>query len=283
MTTACVARRWVFLVLLAACAPAMAQSASLSLADGKIILLRGVATYSIEVGAKLETGDMIETGAKGQAQVEFADGLILNLGPQSKLYLLNIAADPAKAAQLALASGWLKAAVPAGRKGTPRDLQYLLPGLEIDTKDATVVMHAASPADEVFIESGQATAGAIGPDGTAGQAVTLKGSDYASRKDAAVVIGRPPTGFFGSVPRHYMDNLPALYAKVKDLQREPVREHDTTYAEAAAWLEANKTVRAGLLARYQPRAKDAEFRSALLATMSAHPEWEHTVGSAKKK
>jgi hypothetical protein len=277
-------RRLLGLCLLCLATSAMAQStASLSFAEGKVLLLRGAVTYGMEAGVKLETGDMLETEVKSQAQVEFADGLILNLGPQSKLYLLSATPAAGKPVVVALASGWLKAAVPSGRKGAARELQYLLPTLEVDTKDATVVLHAASPVDEAFIESGAATAAQVAPDGAKGQALALKGGDYVSLKEGAVAIGRPPAGFFSGVPRHYMDNLPALYAKVKDMQREPAREHDTTYAEVGVWLRASKTVRQGLLSRYQSRVKDPEFHGGLIANLSAHPEWERVVGAAKKK
>jgi hypothetical protein len=144
-------------------------------------------------------------------------------------------------------------------------------------------MHAAAPTDEVFVESGAVGASDLNGEGIKGTAIAAKGGEYIGLKDNAITLGRPPTGFFGSVPKYYMDNLPNLYAKVKDVQREPVREHDTTYAEAAAWLNANKTVRHGLVARYQPRLKDAEFRTGIAASMSTHPEWEKVLDSAKKK
>jgi hypothetical protein len=276
-------RRWLVSCLLCVAAlPAAAQTAaSLSYSEGKVLLLRGAATYGLETGAKLGTGDMLETGPKSQAQIEFADGLVLNLGPQAKLYLLNVPATGATA--IALASGWLKAALPPKGKGAAREMQYLLPTMEIDTKDATLVMHAASPVDEVFVESGAAGASDLNADGVKGTAIAAKGGEYIGLKDNAITIGRPPAGFFGSVPKYYMDNLPNLYAKVKDLQREPVRDHDTTYAEAAVWLNANKAVRHGLVARYQPRLKDTEFRTGIAAAMSTHPEWEKVLDSAKKK
>jgi hypothetical protein len=162
-------------------------------------------------------------------------------------------------------------------------MQYLLPTMEIDTKDATLVIHAAASADEVFVESGAAGASELNADGVKATAIATKGGDYIALKDNAITIGRPPTGFFGSVPKYYMDNLPNLYAKIKDVQREPARDHDTTYAEAAVWLDANKTVRHGLVARYQPRLKDAEFRAGIAATISTHPEWEKVLDSTKKK
>jgi hypothetical protein len=277
------ARRWFcFCLLCVVATPVLAQNAaSLSYVEGKVALLRGAATFGVEPGVKLGAGDMLETADKSQAQIEFADGLTLNLGPKSKLYFLA-AAPTGGTMTVALASGWLKAALAKG-KGAPRELQYLLPSMELDTRDATVVLHAASPADEIFVESGAASVSELNADGVKSAAQAAKGGDYIGLKENAVSIGRPPAGFFGSVPKYYMDNLPALYAKVKDVQREPSREHDTTYAEAATWLNANKTVRHGLVARYQARLKDADFRAGLTADMRSHPEWEKVVDSAKKK
>jgi hypothetical protein len=276
--------RWLVLCLFSVVAlPVAAQNvASLSYTEGKVFLLRGAATYNLETGVKLGAGDMLETADKSQAQIEFADGMILNIGPKSRLYLLNVT-PTGGSSMVALASGWLKAALPPKGKGAAREMQYLLPTMEIDTKDATLVMHAASPVDEVFVESGAATVGELNADGLKGAATAAKGGDYVVVRDTTVTTGRPPAGFFGGVPKYYMDNLPNLYAKVKDAQREPARDHDTTYAEAAVWLNANKTVRRGLVARYQARLKDPEFRAGIAATMNAHPEWEKLLDSAKKK
>jgi hypothetical protein len=281
---ASIARRWLVLCLLCAAAlPAAAQTAaSLSYTEGKVLLLRGATTYGLEPGVKLGTGDMLETSDKSQAQIEFADGMTLNMGPKSRLYLLSVTPSGGSST-VALASGWLKAVLPAKGKGAARELQYLLPTMEIDTKDATLVMHAAAPADEIFVESGAAAASDLNTEGAKGPALAVKGGDYIGVKESAITIGRPPTGFFGGVPKYYMDNLPNLYAKVKDVQREPARDHDTSYTEAAVWLNANKTVRHGLVARYQPRLKDAEFRAGIAATLGAHPEWEKVLDSAKKK
>jgi hypothetical protein len=278
------ARQWfaqcLFVGLLFAAGPAMAQSATLSYAEGAITLLRGPATYTAATGARLDAGDMIQTGPKGQAQLEFADGLILNLGADSKLYLLA-AGGPGKPMQFALAEGWLKAAMPAKRKGDARPLEYLLPAVTVETADATLVLHATADTAEVFDESGSAKISETAHDGTAGKSITTKASDYASRKgEEPLAAGRPLQAFLTGMPRHYRDNLPPLAAKVKEA-REPVRDHDTSYAEAKAWLNGNALVRAGLAARYQPRVKDTEFHDGLVADMSLHPEWERMLGGAK--
>src|SRR5476649_2774335 len=151
-------------LLSCAAAPAWAQTAAtLTFIDGKVSLLRGTSTFTVAAGAKIGDGDMLETGAKSQAQLEFSDGLILNLGPEARLYLLPQAAGAA--ADYALASGWMKAAIPAGRKGEARALRYILPGLIVETSDATLVLHASTGLDEVFVESGAAKVAELSRDG----------------------------------------------------------------------------------------------------------------------
>jgi hypothetical protein len=274
-------RRWLWLGLVLSALPALAQAgATLTVADGKPLLLRGAATFTVVAGARLDAGDMLETGAGGQAQLEFADGLILNLGPDSKLYLLPPA--PGKPTDVALAAGWLKAAIPAARKGEARNLRYLLPGLEIETSDATVVLHATMGLSEVFAENGSIKANEVARDGALGKTLTAKGSDYVSRQEEqAAVVARPPTAFLAGMPHNYRDNLPPLVAKAKIPPPEPTRDHDTTYGEAKAWLNAEAPVRNGLVARYRSRIKDAEFHSGLAAEMNLHPEWERVLGGVK--
>jgi hypothetical protein len=284
MNTVVRLRRWARLTLLlpmlCMAAPALAQTvATLTFADGKVGLLRGTATFTVAAGVKIEAGDMIDTGAKSQAQLEFGDGLILNLGAESRLYLLP--AGTGASADFALAAGWMKAAIAAGHKLDSHPSRYILPGLTVETAEATVVLHAAPGFDEFFVESGTVKTTEIAHDGSFGKSFAAKGGDYVSRKDGqAATPGRAPQTFLGGMPAHFRDNLPSMIAKVKTA-REPARDHDTTYAEAQAWLNANALVRPALAARYQTRAKDAEFRAGLVADMSMHPEWERSLGGAK--
>ena len=275
-------RRHGLAILLLALAPlAAAQSQStLTIAEGKVLLLRGTATYAVAPGVKFETGDMLATEAKGQAQMEFADGLILNLGPDSKLYLQDLSRAGGKATDVALAAGWLKIASPAAKGG----LRALLPGLAIETGDATLVVHAAPGLDEAFVESGAVKTTEIARDGTPGKSLAANAGDYLSSKaGAGLASSRPPPAFLAGLPRHYKDKLPAFIARVKDSKGEPAREHDTSFAEVEAWLKAGAPVRKGLFARYQPRLKDAEFKSAVVANLADLPEWERAAGGSRKK
>ena len=281
----CRAKSWAaaLLLLLLAAPAAMAQT-TLTVAEGKVLLLRGTGTFILAAGARLDTGDMLATEAKGQAQIEFTDGLMLNLGPDSKLYLQEVSGAAGKPVDVALAVGWLKVALPAGAKPDARSLRATLPGLTVESSDATLVLHASAGLDELFVEGGTVKTSEVARDGSVGKSLVAKGSDYAARKEGqAPALARPPQTFLGALPRHFTDKLPVQLAKLKDAKREPVRDHDTTYAEAEAWLRANAIVRTGLVARYQPLLKDPQFKSGLAANIADLPDWERLLGAAKKK
>src|SRR5262245_14933082 len=73
-------------------------------------LLRGTSRYALAEGVRLQTGDIIELGDKGVAQIEFADGVILNLGPRTRFYAGAIVGRVAKGgvSDLYLMQGWSK-------------------------------------------------------------------------------------------------------------------------------------------------------------------------------
>jgi len=47
-----------------------------------------------------------------------------------------------------------------------------------------------------------------------------------------------------------------------------------SYAEVEAWLKAPPEIRRPLVPRFQSRASDPAFRSALVANLRFHPEWD---------
>lgn len=46
------------------------------------------------------------------------------------------------------------------------------------------------------------------------------------------------------------------------------------YADVEPWLKAESAVRRMLMQRWRPKAKDNAFRTALVANLPAHPEWD---------
>ena len=94
---------------------------------------------------------------------------------------------------------------------------------------------------------------------------------------ATTTAPRPQVEFIKDMPRHFQDPLPVLADKLKERKLEPKREHEVSYEEVEGWLKANLGVRKGFVKRFQGRARDPEFRSALLKNLREHPEWDRTL------
>jgi hypothetical protein len=49
---------------------------------------------------------------------------------------------------------------------------------------------------------------------------------------------------------------------------------DFAYADVERWLKSEPAVRKPLMQRWRAKAREPAFRSALIANLSAHPEWD---------
>src|SRR5215216_4074090 len=78
-------------------AAAAEAPAIVTLVEGQAALLRGTTRFALAEGVRLQGGDIVEIPEQGLAQVEFADGALLSLGPRSRFYAATLVARGAKA------------------------------------------------------------------------------------------------------------------------------------------------------------------------------------------
>src|SRR5262245_14481877 len=101
-------RGWVAALLVCAGASAFGQTVGIvTVAEGGVVLVRGTTTYSAVAGVTVQNGDMLASDPKGQVQIEFDDGAILNLARGSRALLLA-AQGAGGEAGAALHPGWFK-------------------------------------------------------------------------------------------------------------------------------------------------------------------------------
>jgi len=264
---------WYAALLICIGVPAFGQNVGvLTVAEGGVVLVRGTTTYTAGQGVVVQNGDMLAADPKGQAQIEFDDGAILNLsrGVHALLLAAQASGDPG----VALQSGWVKFTRAKAAKGKP--YRYVAPLARLSTAGATGVLRIGESASELFVESGAARFVELSKTGAPGTGRDLKGGEFIARREGQplLVTPRPSADFVKAMPVYFRDDLPAFLPRVRNRNADPRREHEATYDEVEAWLKASLPIRRSLVDRFQSRAKDPQFRSKLVENLAAHPEWD---------
>lgn len=264
-------------ILLCAGAPVLAQTAgTLTLAEESVALIRGATLYTATQGVRLGDGDILSIDPKGQAQIEFQDGAILNLGQGARAMLISIAPKLNKRghSEVAVLSGWAKFTQKQSSSGT--QYRYFTPRAEIAAVEATAVLNAGKEFTDIFIEAGTVRFSEIGKKGAQKFVRDAKAGEFIVRRgeQPATFAPRPSAEFVKNMPRHFRDDLPVLLDRFKNKGAELKNEHEVTYAEVEAWLKADSWIRRTFVKRFESRSKNSEFRGKLIENLREHPEWE---------
>lgn len=260
--------------------PAVAQSlATVTILEGEAFILRSAQRLNVVEGVTVLRGDILHTGERSFMRLESADGSIADVGASSRLMV----APPERRARggigdAFLLSGWLK--LTTASKGP--SLAMWSPTIELLEVAGTLVVRVVGDDVDLFVERGDARA-ALRP--ASGPNLALKSGEYLLRKAAKppVVTARPAPDFLAALPPAFRDTLPSRLAKFAGAKVEAKRGAAITYAEIDGWLTTDVAVRRHLLPRWRSRAADPAFRSALVANLRAHPEWDPVLFPEKYK
>jgi hypothetical protein len=247
-------------------AAAADPAATVTLLEGQAAMVRGVTRYALSEGVGLQSGDIIEVGDKGLAQIEFAEGAALALGPGTRVLAVSIAQGKPAGGDFYAMRGALKLA------GVKQGAHFRIatPIFALQPAEGAAVLVVGGGEGSVFVESGGARLTA------APAPLRLKGGDFFTRKagQKGAVALRPSPVFIGELPKIFLDPLPSRLARYKERQVQPRQLDVVSYAEVEAWLKAPPEVRHPLVQRFAPRASDPAFRSALVSNLRFHPEWD---------
>ena len=249
-----------------------------TIVDGEAVLVRAASRAQLSEGVRLARDDIIETSSRGRlVRVEFNDGLILDLGPESRALLLpRLSGDRARfAARLHLLRGVAKLTVPQPLPGTAA--AFSSPAFDVKSVARSAVFVLLPDDAFAFAESGEVTLHER-RGGKAGAATLLKGSEFFARSGEAKasVTARPTQAFIQRLPRAFLDTLPARAAVFKGREAEPKPIGEITFDDAQAWVDA-EGLRSHFVTRWRALAQNPAFRAGLAANMRAHPEWDRVL------
>lgn len=231
-----------------ACWPASPAHAAptptaISYAEQPVRLFRERAFYSAGRGAKVQDGDIIESGAAG---IQLAAGsATIALGPATRVaFKLG-----ARAFELVLLDGWLKiqaadpAIVSAG-------------GLQLNVAGSSVIVRASGEKIELFVETGAPSADEV-QGGKVLRHTALTREQYAVRtaRQPLKSLPRPPKDFLAGMPPVFADVL--VPVALKGAPPPPKLERQATFADVAPWLTTEPALRQVIQRRYAPPRKPA--------------------------
>ncbi len=237
-----------WLVMSSCALPALAAPASaISYAEAPVRLVRDTGLYVAARGARLQNGDMIESGSSA-VQLEGMGGATVALGPASRLYV-KLGGD---SVELTLLAGWLKVASGATGAATIN-----AGTLRVTPEGSSLIVHAAPGKSALFVESGAAAVAEM--QGTKVQRTTkLAREQYAVRtvKESLKVMPRAPKEFLGGMPPAFFDPLVAV--SFKGAAPVPKLERAAVFAaDVAPWLADAPAVFQVLNRRFNPPPKRA--------------------------
>jgi hypothetical protein len=256
-------------------AGAVAQT-RLTILDGTATLIRGADKSVAVVGMLLKDGDIIESADNALlVRLEFADKGMLDLGPSSRVWLHRASTAGAASSGIngyALA-GWFKLAAAPGAGG---DSALDSPWAAAHTRGSCVVELRNATA-LAFAEAGESHVVGKGP--MRGTLTSLAQGQFLSLAEgsAAPPSAQPPAGWLAGVPRPFKDQLAPRRDRFEGKEVAAARGQPVTYADAEPWLKADAPVRNALMPRWKARARDPQFKAALIANMRHHPEWDRVL------
>lgn len=275
------------LVVTAACVLAFAsasqardRAATITILDGQSTLIHGATRWLAKEGAAVEAEDIVETApASALTRLEFNGGGTLDLGPASRVMIRPQLTSAGHGALVYVLEGWAKLSLDkANEQGT-----VLLASAPLDVTGVArdLVLHVKGTEAELFAESAQVQAQAMGQAGKPEAVKVDKGAFLARRADGSVIVTpRPAPAFIQAVPRAFMDTLPSRLALFKGKDSKDIKldlAGKLAYDDTQAWLNAEPRMRTHFLTRWRPLAQDEAFRRALVAQMAQHPEWHKVL------
>ena len=249
-----------------------------TIVEGEIFATRDSTRFALAEGVRIVADDIVETAPQAKlARIEFSDGLILDMGPNTRVLMTPKfpgERGSSRAAKLYVLQGWAKITVPKSMAAASfASRSFDLTGIARDA-----VLNVEPTASAVFAESGELTLGERSK-GKAGAAVKLKSGEFLTRTGEAkgVLAQRPAADFIQRVPRAFLDTLPARAALFATREVPAKRLALITYADVQAWVDAEAGLRPLFVTRWKALAQNPEFRNGLVAGLRAHPEWDRLL------
>lgn len=206
---------------------------TVTITEGPASIVSGAAAYLTAPGMRLQTCDIVRTGAQAIVQIEDDDGGQILIGPDSLFVVELPSGGEGVVGPHFLISGWAKVTVPKRDKGSR--YQVVTPQLELSTPAGVVVLRAGSDGSEFFVEQGDAATTSAAARTTVGAGRLFARKAGAGR---GALADNLKAAFVQAMPRAFRDTLPARLAQVKANNPRARPAPDFNPADVQGWLRS---------------------------------------------
>ena len=257
--------------LLAPMTPALAQRAVLAFAEHPAKLIRKTTVHEAPAGARLQSGDIIESGARG-LQLEWPGDALIALGPSSSVQLSDAGGVPT----VSLLRGWLKVSA-SRRAARPLTIQAASLEIQVGSEGGSGLLHLSPDQVALFVEHGTLS---VNDKEKAAATTAVTREQYAQRRGglALRVMPRPPQQFVAAMPRSFFDPLVAVGGRVAPAAIKPLREAGA--ADLADWTNLAPMVSKKLVSQFSARLADPLFVKEAETILSSNPDWRFAIEQA---
>jgi hypothetical protein len=221
--------------------------------DGKSTIISGTKGFLPAAGVRLRQCDIVQTGPKALVQVEFEDGGVILLGPDSRfLFDLPYVGEPVVGPNFLL-SGWAKITVPKRAKAPAYRINT--PHFDVSIDAGAAVVHASADAGQFFVEQGDAVV-LVASGRSVARVPVGSGNTYSrnSTQERGAVSDGVDRALGEGLPPSLRDSLPSMMSRVRESNVQPKPAPDFSPAEAAEWQKS--------VARFRPCFADVTVRGA---------------------
>jgi len=212
---------------------AVSAAPTVTIVEGPGSVVSGAAAYIATPGMRLQTCDIVRTGAQAIVQLEDEDGGQILIGPDS-LFVVDLPqGGEGVVGPHFLISGWAKVTAPKRTKPLPYQINS--PYFELATPAGVVALRVGTDGGEFFVETGDATATAA-----ATRTAVTAGHLYARKAGPGrgALADNLKNAFVQAMPRAFRDTLPTRLAVVKANNPRPRAAPDYNPSDAQGWLRS---------------------------------------------
>ena len=212
--------------------------------EGESRLIRDTGVFALVPGVDVDEGDLVQTGAGAQVQIEMEDGSLLEAGTASELYLSDyVLRDDSSVENVAvsLVKGWLRFV--AAKVSLGGRYEFNTPVVSIGIRGTEGIIEASADSSRVLLEEGRIEVFELDDSGEIGASEIVEAGQLVRRQRARRIVRENPKAFRALLPRYFRQHPKRLKALLQRRGVTPKKLRELGYDDIKGLLKTNPRIK----------------------------------------